>query len=467
MPKLTDRSVKSASTLTREQFLSDGEGLYLRVRPKDAPKVWFFRYTLDGKTKKIQIGTYPAMTLLQARETKADLLKLTKQGKDPAAIRAEDAAKLEAEKIHLSSRLTVNDLFDRWLATDLIRRKDKGAEVARMFKKDVLPTLGSLYVEDVRKGHITGITDALLKRDVPRMAKVVFSQVRQMFRFAVDREIIEFDPAASIRKSKIGGKDVERDRVLSEEEVKAVYRQIPNAGVLDTTQLAVWICLATCCRIGELVSALVDDVDLEARTWRIPADNSKNGKPHTIQLSDFAITQFKSLIESADRKQQQWHEKKEKQRELLKGLKGEASVIEANETTTPEKRYLFPNDDYSDHISTKTITKQLGDRQRAGKLPLKRRAKSSYAEALVLKGGKWTPHDLRRTGATMMVMLGVLPEVAERCLNHTEQNKVKRTYQHHTYEREMGQAWRLLGERIELLTTKAGSNVKTIEKSAA
>lgn len=467
MPKLTDRAVKSASTLTRELFISDGEGLYLRVRPNDAPKVWFFRYTLGGKTKKIQVGTYPTMSLLQAREEKSELLKLTKQGKDPAEIKAEEAALMEAEKRHLSSRLTVADLFDRWLTTDLIRRKDKGVEVTRMFKKDVLPTLGSLYVEDIRKGHITGITDALLKRNVPRMAKVVFSQVRQMFRFAVDRDIVEFDPTAALRKSKIGGKDVERDRVLSEEEVKAVYRQLPNAGVLDTTQLAVWGCLATCCRIGELVSALVDDVDLEARTWRIPADKSKNGKPHTIQLSDFAITQFRSLIANADRKRQKWHEKKEKQSQLIKDLSGEASAIEAKVTTCPEKRYLFPNGDYSDHVSTKTITKQLGDRQRVGKVPLKGRAKSSYAEALVLKGGKWTPHDLRRTGATMMVMLGVLPEVAERCLNHTEQNKVKRTYQHHNYEKEMGQAWRLLGERIELLTTKAGGNVKTIERSAA
>lgn len=467
MPKLTDRTVKTATVTDRETFLSDGEGLCLRVRPNDAPKVWFFRYTLAGKTKKIQLGTYPVMTLLQAREAKTDLLKLTKQGIDPAEVRAQEAALIEADKIHLSSRLTVNDLFDRWLATDLIRRKDKGAEVARMFKKDVLPTLGNLYVEDIRKGHITGITDALLKRDVPRMAKVVFSQVRQMFRFAVDRDIIEFDPAASIRKSKIGGKDVERDRVLSEEEVKAVYRQLPNAGVLDTTQIAVWICLATCCRIGELVSALVDDVDLEARTWRIPADNSKNGKPHTIQLSDFAITQFRSLIAIADLKQQKWHEKKEKQLQLIKDLAGEASDMDEKVTTTPEKRYLFPNGNYSDHVSTKTITKQLSDRQRGGKEPLKRRAKSASAEALVLKGGKWTPHDLRRTGATMMVKLGVLPEVAERCLNHTEQNKVKRTYQHHTYEKEMGQAWKLLGERIELLTTKAGSNIKTIERTAA
>ncbi|MOA46877.1 hypothetical protein D3C78_1694450 [compost metagenome] len=51
-----------------------------------------------------------------------------------------------------------------------------------------------------------------------------------------------------------------------------------------------------------------------------------------------------------------------------------------------------------------------------------------------------------------MTALGVLPEVAERCLNHTEENKVKRTYQRHSYAKEMVEAWAILGEKISLLT---------------
>jgi hypothetical protein len=66
----------------------------------------------------------------------------------------------------------------------------------------------------------------------------------------------------------------------------------------------------------------------------------------------------------------------------------------------------------------------------------------------------------------MMVQLGVLPEVAERCLNHTEQNKVKRIYQRHSYENEMREAWRLLGERLELLTRTDAGNVITLHRAA-
>ncbi|MCY1302940.1 hypothetical protein D9M70_526260 [compost metagenome] len=79
--------------------------------------------------------------------------------------------------------------------------------------------------------------------------------------------------------------------------------------------------------------------------------------------------------------------------------------------------------------------------------------RSAKAQALLLKGGKWTPHDLRRTGATLMTALGVLPEVAERCLNHTEENKIKRTYQRHSYTKEMSSAWNKLGHHLDMLTT--------------
>lgn len=67
----------------------------------------------------------------------------------------------------------------------------------------------------------------------------------------------------------------------------------------------------------------------------------------------------------------------------------------------------------------------------------------------------------------MMVALGIVPEVAERCLNHTEQNRVKRTYQRHSYENEMREAWRLLGERLELLTGQHAGNVLTLHSKAS
>lgn len=78
--------------------------------------------------------------------------------------------------------------------------------------------------------------------------------------------------------------------------------------------------------------------------------------------------------------------------------------------------------------------------------------RSKHADALLLSGGEWVPHDLRRTGATMLQSLGVTPETIERMLNHIEPNKLKRTYQTYDYGKEKREAWDRLGERLALLT---------------
>ena len=93
--------------------------------------------------------------------------------------------------------------------------------------------------------------------------------------------------------------------------------------------------------------------------------------------------------------------------------------------------------------------------------------RSPLVDALVLPGGKWTAHDLRRTGATLMGELGVRPDVIERCLNHIEQDRMKRIYQRHSYQEEMREAWRWLGDRLALLTRADTSNVITLDRRSA
>lgn len=448
---LNDKRIRAEKVEVGEKYLADGGGLYLRVRAGDVPKVWFYRYSTGGIARKIRIGVFPELGLADARTKAAELTAMRRAGIDPI----EEAHRLEAEKLAAveaeakaaaaeAARITVTMLFERWASVDLIRRKDGGKEVRRAFEKDVLPTLGAMRVEDVRKGHITGVADALLARGVTRTAKLVFSLMRQMFRFAVDRDIIEYDPSASIRKAKIGGRDTERDRVLSEDEIKLLTRQLPKAGLSESAQSAVWLALSTCCRIGELMAARWEHVDFEKRTFWIPPENSKNGKAHTVMLSDFALAQFEQLRDMRD-------EAAAKARE--KDPEAKASP------------WVYPNRSGTGPVCSKTVTKQLGDRQRGELPPMSGRVRAELSNMLALPGGRWGPHDCRRTGATLMVALGVLPEVAERCLNHTEENRVKRTYQRHSYENEMREAWRLLGERLELLTSGA-ENVLTLKRTA-
>lgn len=446
MAKITDRQM-TAKPGSSDKWLSDvaiwGHGsLVARITPS-GERLFYFRYSnSNGERVTYPIGTYSrdglegTMTLAEAGQRAKELAGLHKAGtrdirehlaaEEASRIAARDAefarlasekVAIEAEQARQAARKSVTELFEHWAKVDLINRKDKGAEVRRMFEKDVLPYLGNLAVADIKKSHITEVTDVMLARGVNRAAKIAFSLMRQMFRFAVDRDLIEYDPTASIRKAKIGGKDVERDRVLSDDEIRTLATLAPEAGLLPSTEAAIWTALSTCCRIGELLNARWEHLDITKSTWLIPAENSKNGKVHTITLSPFAIRQF------------------EKIRALNK-----------------HSAWCYPNTDNTGPVCSKTVTKQLGDRQRKpGQGAMSNR--SAKAQALLLSDGKWTPHDLRRTGATIMTALGVLPEVAERCLNHTEENKVKRTYQRHSYTKEMAEAWHRLGEHLTQLTS--------------
>jgi integrase len=214
------------------------------------------------------------------------------------------------------------------------------------------------------------------------------------------------------------GVSTERERVLSEAEVIEFFQKLPLSGLAETSRLALMIQLSTASRIGETLFAHWAHVDFERRTWTIPAAIAKNGKLHTIALSDFALTKFQIL-------------------HSLTGL----------------TLWVFPNTEINASVCAKSTTKQVGDRQRYNKPILKNR--SQDAHALELPGGRWVPHDLRRTAATMMVQLGALPDVVEKCLNHTEPNKLKRIYQRASYEGPMRDAWRLLGDKLNSLHLRA------------
>ncbi|ATG90160.1 integrase [Methylomonas koyamae] len=416
--KLTDLAFRKLKPLEKEQLIPDGGGLYVRVRPVAEGGAISFRFRYLNQGKQIWM-TLKAKSLADARKERDSYKSMAKQGIDPvieqklSAERAR-AAQIaeEAEIARLQALTSINGLFERWAVTDLQQRKDL-TEVQRMFTKDVLPVIGSFNVQDIRKGHVTDVIDRIKRRGSVHTARNLLKLMRQMFKFAVDRDIIEFDPTASLSVSKITTKNTERDRVLLQDEIKLLNQQLPAAGLMPSTECAIWIMLSTLCRVGELSKAQWKHVDFDTRTFFIPIENSKNDKAHTIFLSDFAFGQFQRLF-----------------------------------TFKQSETWLFPNTNNTSHVCEKSITKQIDGRQNL--TVYSNRSKAN--QALVMPGGKWTPHDLRRTGATMMGNLGVHGDVIEKCLNHAQENTLKRVYQHQALKTEQAEAWHVLGERLKLLT---------------
>ncbi|WP_291990640.1 site-specific integrase [Candidatus Accumulibacter sp. ACC007] len=442
---LKDVQCKTAKSEHKDVFLADGGGLYLRVRPGGGTKkAWLYRFkSLTGSGSRwFEIGTYPDLSLAKARSLAAELLVKRRAGIDPIeerkAVEAADAAKkadaqasATAAKAKAAARLSVSSLLDRWQADYLARhRKDGGAEIQRSFAKDVLPAIGAVAADDVSRGMVASILDGVVRRGSPVIANYLLADMRQMFEFARARQVIEVNPCAGLRKADFGGSKVERDRVLSETEIRELVARIPGARLQKRTEAAIWLMLATGCRVGEISQAKWSAIDLGGRVWTIPAEVAKNGKEHKIYLSAFAVKWFEVL--------------------------GPAAGC---------SHWVFPavsKSKLGEHVCVKSFAKQIGDRQRESS-PMQNRTQA--AASLKLSGGDWTPHDLRRTAATLAGELGTPPYVIERMLNHQQRNPLERIYQRQSLEAEQREGWRVLGERLDILTCGM-SNVVTITRCA-
>lgn len=446
---MTSISVKYLESLKSDDAgkrLADGGSMFGTVRAKKDPLApvsvdFQWRYKIGGNPHQIRIGTWPKTSLKAIRDERDRMAAEVKKGTDPIERKATEKLKAETDKVDAiqiqferlekfsehQARLNVRALFAHWNKLELKHRKDKGTETIRAFERDVFPHIGEMAVIEVKKVHIQHIIDSMMERNVVRMTKRVLSDLRQMFGFALDRDYVEIDPTSRIKKRAIGP-DGERERVLSEVELTALFIMLPGAGLTETAQHALLIQLSTLARIGEVVATKWENVDFERRIWTMPI--TKNGKSHKVWLSDFALQNFEDL-------------------RAITGL-------------TP---WCFPSTKFDDKtgavissLDPKTITKQVADRQREG-APLAGRTKK--IDALALTGGQWRPHDLRRTGASQMAELGAIPDVIERCLNHTEENKMKRIYQRATYEGPMRDTWQLWGERLSLLKNRP-ENIKIL-----
>lgn len=437
MGKLTVRTIENARPQGKAYSLYDGEGLELRVAT-DGTKTWRVKYLVKGdNTQKRHTlpRRYAAssdeghLSLADARSEARAILALAKQGidvkkriADERAAEEERRRREQAAREAAARRMTVNDLFERWAELQLAQRKDEGAEVIRGIRKDVLPFIGKQYADEVRRSDVMAILDTVKARGANRLANRLLSEMRQMFSFAALRQIVPSDPTYLIRKRDAGGKEVERSRVLADDEIRMLSRKIETAGLIPATRHAIWAMLATGCRIGELTGARLIDVDLDEKKWRLP--DTKNGKPHTIMLSEFACRHMQRLVD----------------------------LSLGNEWLMPAAKGNGP-------LYAKSITKQIYDRQR-GK---EKKHGTKLTDSLVLPHGPWVAHDLRRTASTMMSgRLAVSDRIVEACLNHTE-DKLKRTYQVEISEDEKQDAWNRLGRRLSDLTSDATANVITVE----
>ena len=439
--------------------LSDGDGLVGEVRVSSEGAVSLtFRYGFKWEGKKAwhYCGTWPASSLEAIRAERDRARTLVKDGVKPTdakrAAKIEAQAKVEAtiaaDAARKAEDLTNGDLIDAWLQ-DGVARKDGNRGLRLEFDKNVRPFIGAKPVRLTTEHDLRALLRAIVDRGANRLTVVVRNNLATMYHWAEKRQpwrrlLAEGNPVDLVDVEKIVAPDYDiryaRDRVLSDKELRELrdkfrsmetaYAETPAGSkygvarpLKKENQLALWICLGTMCRIGELLQARWEHVNLDTGEWMVPAENTKTGVKWQVFLSEFALRQFQAL-------------------HRLTGATPFCFPARAPKGQTPAM-----------HVDLASVSKQVGDRQERFKKRRQPLARRSNDDTLVLdqgKSGEWTPHDLRRTGATMMEALGVPPTIIDKCQNHVMAgSQVRRHYLHYPYAAEKRDAWERLGRKID------------------
>ena len=375
--KLTDSKIRGLKGHTRRYIEWDeGSGLGVRVSPVGR-KSFVFMYRFDGKARMMTIGTYPKLTLAEARTKAATAKEEVSKGNDPGKSLVEK--KREDRKAP-----TVEGLVEEYLEKWAKPRKRTWKEDERILYKDVIPLIGRRKAKDIKKRELNLLFDEVVDRGSPGSANKTFEVVRKMFNFAVSRDILEYTPCAGIEKP---SDSVERERVLNEKEIKTFWENLEEVPVTEGTRLAFNLLLVLGQRRGETATAEWQEFDLNKQTWLIPGKKNKNGKPHKVPLTSLAI----ELLEEA------------------KEIAGES-------------QWVFPGLSGDKSLNPGTISQAI----------IKNRDTFGI--------GHFTAHDLRRSVASYMGELKIDELHISRVLNHKIPGVTAKHYNHHKYFPEKLQA---------------------------
>lgn len=436
MPKLTDLRVKNAKPHADGSECAypdtDVPGLYLRVHPTRKAWVVMYRRLGDRKQRKLTLtGGYPAISLNTARKLAREILNKVAEGKDPAA------EKLEAKRAAASAPAPtlVDDAFhqfmDRYVRTKKGRpiRETTRRETGRLlgFKRDpakpetwiksgggVLVHWSGKRLNAIKPADVRDVLDELKERG-PVMANRTLSALKTCFTWHVRREALANSPCDNVDPPTGEGDGGGRDRVLSDDELAAVWRAAEAEGYAFGRM--VQLLILTGCRRDEVREAAWREVDLEKREWLIPGHRTKNGRDHLVPLSDIAVT----LLESLPR------------------IRGKGLLF----TTT-------------------------GETAISGLSKIKARVEKAAAEELKKLEHvptPWTLHDLRRTLATGLQKLRFPVEVAEAVLNHRggTVSGVAAVYARHDYAVEKREALDAWARHVSAIVAGRVDNVMSLQ----
>lgn len=378
---LTDTKIKALRPKLTRYRVSDIGGLLLEVMPSGS-KIWRFRYQLHGvRHPALTIGSYPEISLAEARRQRDEWAALVARGDSPKKA----VAASKAEKLN-----TIQAFAEEWIRDQMHDKSGSySRNVERALAKDILPKFGRTPLSELTPGDVLSLCDQIKSRGAPKMALFTRNVLKRMYDFAIARQLATSNPAAALVARFIATEE-SRTRVLAPSEIGVVMRSIYASDIRRPLKIALHLLLITMVRKAELTEARWEEFDLEQGIWDVPAERMKKDNPHRVYLSKQAL-------------------------ELLQELR----------QLSRRSAFLFPS--------------SRGHEDR----PISKSTLNTAVRALSLDVQHFVLHDFRRTASTHLHEMGHSSDAIERALAHKIAG-IKGVYNRAEYaeqRRQILQAW--------------------------
>ena len=401
---LTDSKLKNAKPDARPYKLVDGQGLHALVQTSGSV-LWQQRYRFEGKERTASHGSYPLVSLLEARKKRDELKKLLLEGLDPAKVKRQRSA-----NGGFSLGETFKEIADTWHKQwSEVRSPRHAAYVRRRLEGDVFPVIGDLPIASLRPLDVVKVIKAIEARGAVDIAKRAYQTIGAICRYAVAHGLMDRDPTRDVKPSDIliSRRSTNYARV-DVKELPELLRAVEAYQGTSTTRMALKLMALTFVRTGELIAARWTEFDLSEAVWRIPAERMKMRTEHIVPLSRQAIETLQTL----------------------KVISGNAEL-------------LFP-----------------GDRNR--KKPISNNTLLKALERMGFKG-RMTGHGFRGLASTVLHENGFDHAHIEAQLAHQERNRISASYNHALY---LKQRTELMQWWADYLDQAIGRNVVLLKRRA-
>jgi integrase len=380
MPKivkpLTDSQIKQAKPKEKEFKLSDGEGLFLRVRPSGS-KDWKFRYKIPFTDKRtdMSFGAYPAVTLVKARKQRSDAQTLLADNIDPK----EQKSSFMLEQKRLKS-VTFESIMDNWLVVKGSKvSAGHATDIRRSLENHVMRELGQRPINELKNIEVIQVLRPLEAEGKLEMVKRICQRINEIMIYCVNTGVLQHNSFAGVGTAFQA--PVESNLpTIEPPELPKLLKDLSMASIKVITRCLIEWQLHTMVRPSEAAGARWDEIDLGEKLWIIPAERmkKKNNGDHKVPLTDQTL----GLLN------------------FIKPISG-------------HREFLFPADrNPQQHTNPATANVAL---KRMG-----------YHKKLVA-------HGLRSLASTTLNEQGHDPDVIEACLAHVDSNSVRRTYNRTDY----------------------------------